>query len=142
MRRDIAELFELDPALTHLNHGAFGAVPRSVRQAQDRARARIEEAPMRAFRDELPGALAGAREAATAFLGVQAGSTALVRNVTEAVGVVLQGLGIGPGDDVVVGNHGYLTEAGPSRPGAGSCAPRTSRSTGTRPTSWRRSRPP
>ena len=109
MRRDIADLFELDPALTHLNHGAFGAVPRSVREAQDRARARIEGAPMRAFRDELPVTLSGAREAAATFLGVPAGSTALVRNVTEAVGVVLQGLGIGPGDDVVVGNHGYLT---------------------------------
>ena len=109
MRRDIADLFELDPALTHLNHGAFGAVPRSVREAQDRARARIEGAPMRAFRDELPATLSGAREAAATFLGVPAGSTALVRNVTEAVGVVLQGLGIGPGDDVVVGNHGYLT---------------------------------
>jgi isopenicillin-N epimerase len=109
VRRDIAELFELDPALTHLNHGAFGAVPRSVREAQDRARARIEAAPMRAFRDELPPVLAEARARATAFLGLPAGSTALVRNVTEAVGVVLQGLGIGLGDDVVVSNHGYLT---------------------------------
>ncbi|GAA2745923.1 aminotransferase class V-fold PLP-dependent enzyme [Terrabacter aerolatus] len=109
MRRDIAEQFELDPGLTHLNHGAFGAVPRAVRQAQDRARARIERAPMRAFRDELPELLAAARESATRFLGLPAGSTALVRNVTEAVGVVLQGLDIGPGDDVVVSNHGYLT---------------------------------
>ena len=109
VRRDIAELFELDPDLTHLNHGAFGAVPRSVREAQDRARASIEQAPMRAFRDDLPAALAKARESAAAFLGVQSDSTALVRNVTEAVGVVLQGLDIGPGDDVVVGNHGYLT---------------------------------
>ena len=64
---------------------------------------------MRAFRDELPSALAAAREAAAAFVGVPADSTALVRNVTEAVGVVLQGLGIGPGDEVVVSNHGYLT---------------------------------
>ena len=109
MRRDIAELFELDPALTHLNHGAFGAVPRSVREAQDRARTRIERAPMRAFRDDLPAALAAARESAAAFLGVQADGAALVRNVTEAVGVVLQGLDIGPGDDVVVSDHGYLT---------------------------------
>lgn len=109
MRRDIAELFELDPALTHLNHGAFGAVPRSVREAQDRARTRIEGAPMRAFRDDLPAALAAARESAAAFLGVQADGAALVRNVTEAVGVVLQGLDIGPGDDVVVSDHGYLT---------------------------------
>ncbi|WP_330474024.1 aminotransferase class V-fold PLP-dependent enzyme [Terrabacter sp. C0L_2] len=109
MRRDIAELFELDPDLTHLNHGAFGAVPRSVREAQDRARARIERAPMRAFRDELPSALATARESAAEFIGVPADGVALVRNVTEAVGVVLQGLGVGPGDDVVVSNHGYLT---------------------------------
>ena len=109
MRRDIAELFELDPELTHLNHGAFGAVPRSVREAQDRARTRIEQAPMRAFRDELPSALATARESAADFIGVPADGVALVRNVTEAVGVVLQGLGVGPGDDVVVSNHGYLT---------------------------------
>ncbi|MBC9821465.1 aminotransferase class V-fold PLP-dependent enzyme [Terrabacter sp. MAHUQ-38] len=109
MRRDIAEQFELDPALTHLNHGAFGAVPRAVRVAQDRARARIEGAPMRAFRDELPVALAEARSRAASFIGVSPDSTALVRNVTEAVGVVLQGLEIGPGDDVVVSNHGYLT---------------------------------
>lgn len=109
MRRDIADLFELDPVLTHLNHGAFGAVPRSVREAQDRARARIERAPMRAFRDELPGGLARARESAAAFLGLPPQSTALVRNVTEAVGVVAQGLSLGPGDDVVVSSHGYLT---------------------------------
>ncbi|MEO7448926.1 MAG: aminotransferase class V-fold PLP-dependent enzyme [Humibacillus sp.] len=109
MNRDLADAFELDPALTHLNHGAFGAVPRRVREAQDRARARVERAPMRAFRDELPDALAAAREAAAAFLGVPGDSLALVRNVTEAVGVVAQGLDLGPGDDVVVSNHGYLT---------------------------------
>jgi len=109
VRRDIAERFELDPALIHLNHGAFGAVPRAVREAQDRARARIEGAPMRAFRDDLPDALAAARREAAAFIGVPDDSTVLVRNVTEAVGVVLQGLDVGPGDDVVVSNHGYLT---------------------------------
>ena len=109
MRHDIAELFELDPDLTHLNHGAFGAVPRSVREAQERARATVERAPMRAFRDELPAAIASARSAAAAFVGVPAESTVLVRNVSEAVAVVLQGLAIGPGDDVVVTSHGYAT---------------------------------
>ncbi|GAA6526493.1 aminotransferase class V-fold PLP-dependent enzyme [Intrasporangium sp. DVR] len=109
MRPDIAELFELDPALTHLNHGAFGAVPRVVREAQDRARARIEGAPMRAFRDELPDAIAAAREQAAAFVEVPTDSAALVRNVSEAVAVVLESLSIGLGDDVVVSNHGYPT---------------------------------
>ena len=83
MRADVVDLFELDPALTHLNHGAFGAVPRVVREAQDRARARIEAGPMRAFRDELPHQLASARETAAAFLGLAPDSAALVRNAAR-----------------------------------------------------------
>lgn len=109
MRADLVDLFEFDPALTHLNHGAFGAVPRVVREAQDRARARIEAAPMRAFRDELQLQLAAARWTAAAFLGLTPDSAALVRNVSEGVAVVLQALRIGRGDDVVVSNHGYPT---------------------------------
>jgi isopenicillin-N epimerase len=109
VRADVVDLFELDPALTHLNHGAFGAVPRVVREAQDRARARVEAAPMRAFRDELPHQLAAARGTAAAFVGLAPDSAALVRNVSEGVAVVLQALRIGRGDDVVVSNHGYRT---------------------------------
>lgn len=109
MRADVADLFEFDPGMTHLNHGAFGAVPRVVREAQDRARARVEAVPMRAFRDELPPAIAAAREHAAAFLGVPVDSAALVRNVSEGVAVALQALAIGRGDDVVMSSHGYPT---------------------------------
>jgi isopenicillin-N epimerase len=111
VRRDIADLFELGPSLTHLNHGAFGAVPRSVREAQDRARSAVERAPMRAFRDELPAALEAVREQAAAFVGVGAHAAALVRNVSEGVSAVLSSLGVGPGDEVVVSSHGYPTAA-------------------------------
>lgn len=111
VRAEITELFELDPALIHLNHGAFGAVPRVVREAQDRTRAHIEAAPMRAFRDELPQQVADVREAAARFVGVDPDSAALVRNVSEGVAVVLEALRIGVGDDVVVSNHGYPTAA-------------------------------
>ncbi|EWT01496.1 class V aminotransferase [Intrasporangium oryzae NRRL B-24470] len=111
MRADVTELFELDPTLTHLNHGAFGAVPRAVRESQDRFRAHIEAAPMRAFRDELPRRIAEVREHVGAFLGTAPGSTALVRNVSEGVGTVLDSLRVGPGDEVVVSSHGYPTAA-------------------------------
>jgi len=109
VRADVLDLFELQPGLTHLNHGAFGAVPRSVREAQDRARARIEAAPMRAFRDELQLQIASARVAAASFLGIDPGSAALVRNVSEGVAIVLQALEVGRGDEVVVSTHGYPT---------------------------------
>jgi isopenicillin-N epimerase len=109
VRADVADQFEFDPGLTHLNHGAFGAVPRVVRESQDRARALVEAAPMRAFRDVLPGQIAAARELAATFIGVPPDSAALVRNVSEGVAVVLQALAIGRGDDVVVSSHGYPT---------------------------------
>lgn len=64
---------------------------------------------MRAFRDELPEQLAAAREEAAKFLALQADSVALIRNVSEGVAVVLDALGVGPGDEVVVSNHGYPT---------------------------------
>ncbi len=120
MRADVADLFELDPGLTHLNHGAFGAVPRVVREAQDRARALVEAAPMRAFRDVLPGQIASARELAAAFVGVPPQTAALVRNVSEGVAVVLQALDVGRGDDVVVSSHGYPTVTAAVRARGGS----------------------
>ncbi len=50
------DAFDLDPAVVHLNHGSFGAVPRPVAEAQQRIRARAEANPMRFFRVEALGA--------------------------------------------------------------------------------------
>ncbi|WP_431842645.1 hypothetical protein [Calidifontibacter indicus] len=41
MRHDILELFDADPTVLHLNTGAFGMVPRTVRAAQQRWSDRI-----------------------------------------------------------------------------------------------------
>ena len=105
------DAFDLDPAVVHLNHGSFGAVPRPVTEAQQRVRARAEANPMRFFRVEAPGLRARVREVAAAFLGVGAGEVAMVRNVTEAVATVLSSLDeqgrLGPGDVVVLSGQGY-----------------------------------
>lgn len=111
MRADIVTLFDLDPRLTHLNHGAFGAVPRRVREEQERQRAKVEAAPMYAFRHTLPEAIAHARRSVADFLEVHHDSLALVTNVTEGVAVAFDAVGLGPGDEVVVTNHGYETVA-------------------------------
>ncbi|MEC7949067.1 MAG: aminotransferase, partial [Myxococcota bacterium] len=39
-------MFLLDPEVTFLNHGSFGATPASVRAAQDRWRAELEREPV------------------------------------------------------------------------------------------------
>jgi isopenicillin-N epimerase len=107
----VRDAFALDPSITHLNHGSFGAVPRVVTAAQQRVRDRAEANPMRFFRVDSPGLKAEARAVGAEFLGVGADDIALVRNVTASAAVVLASLAeqgrLGPGDVVLVGRPGY-----------------------------------
>ena len=107
----VRDAFDLDPTITHLNHGSFGAVPRVVSEAQRGLRARAEANPMRFFRVESPGLKAAARATAAEFLGVGDDEVALVRNVTQAAATVLASLHeqgrLGPGDVIVLNEQGY-----------------------------------
>jgi isopenicillin-N epimerase len=107
----VHDAFELDPSVTHLNHGSFGAVPRVVSEAQRRVRDRAEANPMRFFRVEAAGLKEVARHTAADFLGVAADEVALVRNVTQSASTVLSSLAqhgrLGAGDVVLLGRAGY-----------------------------------
>ena len=101
------EAFGLDPDVLHLNHGAFGVAPAAVRQAAAAWRERAERNPHRFNRVEVHGLVATAREGAAAFLGIDPSSAAWVRNVSEGVSAVLGSLALRPGDELVIGTHGY-----------------------------------
>jgi isopenicillin-N epimerase len=106
---DLAQLeaFGLDPDVVHLNHGAFGVAPVVVRQAASAWRERAERNPHRFNRVEIPGLVAVARERAAGFLGVDPSRAAWVRNVSEGLSAVLGSLQLRPGDELVLGTHGY-----------------------------------
>ncbi|WP_431880250.1 aminotransferase class V-fold PLP-dependent enzyme [Micromonospora marina] len=100
-------LFSLDPSVSHLNHGAFGAVPIAVQRAQQRLRDEMEANPLRFFTQGLVDRIAHARRHLAAFLGADPDGTTLVGNVTAGAAVVLQSLALRPGDEVVTTDHGY-----------------------------------
>ncbi|MEU7933216.1 aminotransferase class V-fold PLP-dependent enzyme [Micromonospora echinofusca] len=100
-------LFSLDPAVSHLNHGSFGAVPLVVQRAQQRLRDEMEANPLRFFTQGLVDRIAHARRHLAGFLGADPDGTALVPNATTGVAVVLQSLGLRPGDEVLATDHGY-----------------------------------
>jgi isopenicillin-N epimerase len=58
-------------------------------------------------RVEVSGLIAAAREGAAAFLGIDPSRAAWVRNVSEGVSAVLGSLTLRPGDELVIGTHGY-----------------------------------
>ncbi|MFC4021292.1 aminotransferase class V-fold PLP-dependent enzyme [Micromonospora sp. GCM10011542] len=100
-------LFSLDPAVSHLNHGSFGAVPVGVQRAQQRLRDEMEANPLRFFTQGLVDRIAHTRRHLATFLGADPDGSALVGNATTGVAVVLQSLGLRPGDEVLSTDHGY-----------------------------------
>jgi len=100
-------LWPLDPTVTFLNHGSFGACPRAVLEEQTRLRDRMEAEPVRFLSRELEGLLDRAREALGAFVGAAADDLAFVPNATSGVNTVLRWLDLGAGDEVVATDHTY-----------------------------------
>ncbi|MEV7320681.1 aminotransferase class V-fold PLP-dependent enzyme [Streptomyces sp. NPDC093970] len=101
-----ADAWSLDPALLHLNHGSFGAVPLVAQERQAELRAEMERAPVVWF-PELPGRLAATRAELAGFLRVDAGDLALVPNASAGASVVYNALTRRRGGEIVVTDHGY-----------------------------------
>ncbi|WP_263168290.1 aminotransferase class V-fold PLP-dependent enzyme [Streptomyces sp. SCSIO ZS0520] len=104
--RPAAAAWTLDPAIRHLNHGSFGAVPRCAQEEQNRLRQQMEASPVRWF-PELPGRVAAARTAVAAFLRVPPGDLALVPNASGGASAAHLALPPRPGAEVLVTDHGY-----------------------------------
>jgi len=99
--------WNLDPAVTFLNHGSFGACPRPVLEAQDRLRARLEAEPVRFMVAELEPGLDAARAVIGAFVGADPDDIAFVPNATTGVNTVLRSLEFQPGDELLTTDHVY-----------------------------------
>jgi isopenicillin-N epimerase len=104
---DIKGRWLLDPGVTFLNHGSFGACPPPVLAAAEAIRRRIEREPVRFFMAELERLLDEARAAVAAFLGAASDDLAFVPNATAGVGTVLRSLAFAPGDELLTTDHAY-----------------------------------
>ena len=107
MPSELAAHWMLDPAVTFLNHGSFGATPRVVLEAQDAWRTRMEREPVRFFARDLEPALDDARSRLGSFIGADPDDLAFVANATTAINIVARSLALGPGDEIVVLDHAY-----------------------------------
>ena len=105
MRTDLG--WRLDPSVTYLTHGTFGACPEPVLAHQRALRDRLEAEPVRFLDLELPGLLDAARAAIGRFLGADPEGLAFVPNATAGVNTVLRSLHFDAGDELLATDHEY-----------------------------------
>ena len=107
MPRDFASLWCLDPAVTYLNHGSFGACPAAVLAVQSALRLEMERESVDFLAVSLQGRLNVAREELAAFLGADAADLAFVVNATTGINAVLRSLAFESDDELLTTTHTY-----------------------------------
>ena len=100
-------LWMLDPEITFLNHGAFGACPRHVLECQTEWRNRLERQPVQFLARELETKLDSARASLAEFVGAEPEDLVYVANATTGVNTVLRSLQFQPGDELLVTDQEY-----------------------------------
>jgi isopenicillin-N epimerase len=100
-------LWWLDPAVTFLNHGSFGACPKAVLEYQNSLRRELEREPVSFMVRELEPLLDKARAALARFVGAKPRNIAFVANATSGVNAVLRSLTFRDGDEILVTDHEY-----------------------------------
>lgn len=110
----LREEYMLDPALTYLNHGSIGTIPRVVHEARVRYLETCETNP-HAYLWETPwrDALAETRAKAAALLGCESDEVAFTHNTTEAFNLLAHGLPLVPGDEVLFGSLNHISASFP-----------------------------
>jgi isopenicillin-N epimerase len=97
----LREEFLLDPDVTYLNHGAFGACPRDVFEHYQELQRELEREPVLFLARRLEGMLAEARAALAAYVGADPDDLVFVPNATAGVNVAARGVPLGRGDEVL-----------------------------------------
>jgi isopenicillin-N epimerase len=101
------KFWQLDPTVTFLNHGAFGACPISVLEQQQAFRHQLEQEPLRFVMREFEPLLDLARVALANFVKADPADLVFVPNATTGVNSVLRSLTFEPGDELLTTNHAY-----------------------------------
>ncbi|MCP5094413.1 MAG: aminotransferase class V-fold PLP-dependent enzyme [Chloroflexi bacterium] len=105
--QNLKSLFLLDPDVTFLNHGSFGATPKPVFDAYQAWQRRLERQPVQFILTELWDLLAQSRQALGKFVNANADDLVYIPNPTFGINIVARSLDLTPGDEVLTTNHEY-----------------------------------
>lgn len=103
----IKSQFYLDPEITFLNHGSFGACPKPIFENYQYWQAELEKQPVRFLQKELPAYLKASKNAFADYIHCQADDFFFTPNPTTAINTVMRSIKLAPGDEILTTNHEY-----------------------------------
>lgn len=99
--------FLLDPKITYLNHGSFGACPKPIFDDYQQWQRKLEAEPVQFITKNAFRYLKQSKEALGKFVGCKAEDFFFVPNPTFAINVVMRSLSLQPGDEILATDHEY-----------------------------------
>ena len=99
--------FLLDPAITFLNFGSFGASPKVVFDDYQKWQRELEYNPVQFITVNGIKYLQQSREALGKYIGCNADDVVMVTNPSYAVNIIAKSMNLQPGDEVLATNLGY-----------------------------------
>jgi len=104
---NLRDLFLLRDDVIFLNHGSFGACPRSVFETYQAWQLELERQPVDFLGRRFDGLMAEARAALGAYVGAETADLVYVANATTGLNAVARSLPLEPGDEVLTTDQEY-----------------------------------
>ncbi|MBK8599452.1 MAG: aminotransferase class V-fold PLP-dependent enzyme [Flavobacterium sp.] len=99
--------FLLNPEITFLNHGSFGACPIPILENYQYWQKELEREPVQFILKKAPIYLQTAKEAVAQFVGCDADDFFFTANPTIAINTIMRSMDLQPGDEILTTNHEY-----------------------------------
>tara|TARA_B100001996_G_scaffold339892_1_gene293137 strand:+ start:980 stop:2122 length:1143 start_codon:yes stop_codon:yes gene_type:complete len=104
----IKSQFMLDPKITHLNHGSFGATPKPIFNSLVNWQKKLELNPSKHIYDTFDF-LKESRSSLASYINCDKDDVVFVPNPSTALNTIIKSLDLNPGDEILSTNHEYET---------------------------------
>lgn len=103
----LKDQFLLNPDITYLNHGSFGACPKPVFEDYQNWQVKLERDPVKFMVEDGMQALEISKSALGKYIGAEPDDLIMVPNPTTAFNIVIKNMRLKAGDEILTTNQEY-----------------------------------
>ena len=107
MNNTYKSLFLLDPKITYLNHGSFGACPKPIFDSLIAWQKKLELDPVKHLAFDIFDHLENSRNSLSKYIGCNKDDIVFFPNPSTALNTVIRSLGLKIDDEILTTNHEY-----------------------------------